>query len=341
MFYIHHISCISPQGSGAVGADLSVGPVGAGGLVGPVGNLLRAIEPKYEGVPGNVLRRMSKSVRMGVGASLPLLKQSPDGILIGTGYGGMEDSVKFLKQVIDYQEGVLAPGPFVQSTANAIASQIGLFNQNKGYNTTYVHRGFAFESALIDAGMLVREQPGSSWLVGGVDEISGHNYRFEYAEGWYKKEDFSGRDLYTADSPGSIAGEGAALFLVNDARAGALAQVKGIATLRGEDENDVRTAMALFLGRQLPDGKKPDLLISGENGDNRALKWYQLCEAVLGQDVAVTRFKHLCGEYPTASAYALWLACTLPGKGSSPQTILIYNNYKFSQHSLILIERFL
>jgi 3-oxoacyl-[acyl-carrier-protein] synthase II len=336
MFYIHHTSCISPQGPGD-GAPGS----GGGAPLGPVGNLMRAVEPSYGGIPGNVLRRMSKSVRMGVGASLPLLKQSPDGILIGTGYGGMEDSVKFLKQVIEYQEGVLAPGPFVQSTANAIASQIGLFNQNKGYNTTYVHRGLAFESALIDAGMLVRERPGSNWLVGGVDEIPGHNYRFEFAEGWYKKEDFSGRDLYAADSPGSIAGEGAALFLVSDARAGALARVKGIATLRGENEFDVRTALALFLRQQLPDGRKPDLLISGENGDNRALKWYQLCEAVLGRDVAVTRFKHLCGEYPTASAYALWLACALPGKGSDPQTILIYNNYKFSQHSLILIERFL
>jgi hypothetical protein len=309
MFYIHHTSCISPQG------------------VAPVDNLLRAIEPKYEGIPGNVLRRMSKSVRMGVGAALPLLMQSPDGILIGTGYGGMEDSVKFLKQIIEYEEGVLTPGPFVQSTANAIASQISLFNHNKGYNTTYVHRGLAFESALIDAAMLVKEHPGNSYLVGGVDEISGHHYRFEKAEGWYNKEGF--------------AGEGAALFLVSDSPAGALARVKGIATLQGENEDDVRTALALFLEQQLPVGEKPDLLISGEYGDDRALKWYQLCEAVLGQDVAVARFKHLCGEYPTASAFALWLACNRPLKGKDHQTILIYNNYKLSQHSLILLEKFL
>ena len=328
MFYIHHISCISPQRE----PNLPVGPVD---------NLFRAVEPKYEGIPGNVLRRMSKSVRMGVGASLPLLQWSPDGILIGTGYGGMEDSVKFLKQIIEYEEGVLTPGPFVQSTANAIASQIGLFNHNKGYNTTYVHRGLAFESALIDATMLVKEHPGNSYLVGGVDEISGHNYRFEQAEGWYKKEDFAGGDLYAADSPGSIAGEGAALFLLNDSPAGALARVKGIATLRGENEDAFRAALHLFLDRHLPDGKKPDLLLSGENGDSRALKWYTICEALLGLDVAVARFKHLCGEYPTAAAFALWLACTLPLKGSDHQTILIYNNYKFSQHSLILLEKFL
>jgi hypothetical protein len=336
MFYIHHTSCISPQGSGdgprAVGSDLPVGPVD---------NLLRAIEPKYEGIPGNVLRRMSKSVRMGVGAALPLLGHSPDGILIGTGYGGMEDSVKFLKQVIDFDEGVLAPGPFVQSTANAIASQIALFNHNRGYNTTYVHRGLAFESALIDAAMLVKELPGSSWLVGGVDEISGHHYRFEQAEGWYKKEDFSGRDLYTGDSPGSIAGEGAALFLLNDIPAGALVLVKGIAAFRDESEEAVKAALGLFLERHLGEGERPDLLISGENGDNRALKWYRLCETVLGREVAVVRFKHLCGEYPTASAFALWLACTLPEKGKSRQTVLIYNNYKFSQHSLILLEKIL
>ncbi|HXB09984.1 MAG TPA: beta-ketoacyl synthase chain length factor [Puia sp.] len=309
MFYIHHISCISPQGTG------------------PVDNQLRAIEPNYEGIPGNVLRRMSKSVRMGVGAALPLLKYSPAGILIGTGYGGMEDSVKFLKQIIDYDEGVLAPGPFVQSTANAIASQIGLFSHNQGYNTTYVHRGLSFESALIDAAMLVKEHRGSSWLVGGVDEISGHHYRFERAEGWY--------------SHGSMAGEGAAIFLVNDAAAGALVLVKGIAAFQEEREEAVKAALALFLERYLPEGGRPDCLISGENGDSRVLKWYRLCEAVLGRDVPVVRFKHLCGEFPTASAFALWLACSRPLNGKDRQTILIYNNYKFSQHSLILLETIL
>lgn len=333
MLYIHQTSCVSPQ-------------EGLDSPKGPVNNLLKAAEPRYEGIPGNVLRRMSKSVRMGTGAALPLLKYSPDGILIGTGYGGMEDSIRFLNQIIEYDEGILTPGTFVQSTANAIASQLGLIAHNRGYNITYVNRGLAFESALLDAAMLVREHPGKSWLVGGVDEISAHKFRFESAEGWYKKEDLTGKDLYRSDTPGTIAGEGAAVFLVNDRREGALAKISKIVLPGGEDENRFRSALAGLL-----EGKSPDLLISGENGDSRALNWYRIAESMMGPGTGIARFKHLCGEYPTASAFALWLACNLPGTlpkhllkrppGRAPHHILIYNNYKFIQHSLLLLERFL
>ena len=101
----------------------------------------------------NILRRMGKAVRIGVGAALPLLDGSsnPDGILIGSANGGMEDCIKFLNQVMEYDEGRLTPTNFVQSTPNAIAAQIGLATLNKGYNITHVHRGLAFENALLDA----------------------------------------------------------------------------------------------------------------------------------------------------------------------------------------------
>ncbi len=357
MLYIHQTSCISPQGTyPSPGAGVATAGITAPRR--PVDNLLRAIEPSYEGIPGSILRRMSKSVKMGVGAALslpgsaaPSRVLSPQGILIGTGNGGTEDSVKFLKQIIDYNEGLLTPGTFVQSTANAIASQIGLLQHNNGYNVTYVHRGLAFESALIDAAMLVNEHPGHSYLAGGVDEISDHHYRFEYSEGWYKKEDLSGKDLYTTDSPGSIAGEGAAMFILSGTPANAVAEVKGVLTLRSEDHPTIKAAIQLFLERHLPAGTLPDLLLSGENGDNRGLEGYELCEAMMAPDTTIARFKHLCGEYPTASAYALWLACNLPAvlpghlvkwlpsKEKVYQTILIYNQYEFSQHSLILLER--
>ncbi|HTR32058.1 MAG TPA: beta-ketoacyl synthase chain length factor [Puia sp.] len=319
MLYIHQTSCISPQ-------ENLYTPNG------PAGNHLKAVEPRYEGIPGNVLRRMSKSVRMGVGAALPLLKHSPDGILIGTGYGGMEDSIRFLNQIVAFDEGVLTPGTFVQSTANAIASQLGLLQHNRGYNITFVSRGLSFESALLDAWMLTAEHPGKNWLVGGVDEISDHNYRFECAEGWYGE--------------GVPAGEGAAVFLLNDRPEGAIAGIRQIILRSGEDTEDIRSAFTGIL-----DGEMPDLLLSGETGDSRALKWYRLAETLVGPQAGIMRFKHLCGESPSASAFALWLACNLPASlpahlvkrspGSASRLILIYNNYKLTQHSLILLERFL
>ncbi|HTL07633.1 MAG TPA: beta-ketoacyl synthase chain length factor, partial [Chitinophagaceae bacterium] len=171
MFYIHLAHCISAQHSfGSVDIE-QLQPV--------VNNKLQVIEPSYQGIPTGVLRRMGRAIRMGVGGALPIIKSSHQplqGIIIGTADGGMEDCIKFLNQIIDYDEGMLTPTNFVQSTTNAIAAQIGLLSANTSYNTTHVHRGLAFENALIDAAMLLQEHAGAQYLVGGVDEISAYNY---------------------------------------------------------------------------------------------------------------------------------------------------------------------
>jgi hypothetical protein len=61
-------------------------------------------------------------------------------------------------------------------------------------------------------------------------------------------------------------------------------------------------------------------------------------------------FKHLCGEYPTASAFALWLATRIIQENFMPEAIvvrntnrplkrlLIYNPYFGTHHSLILLR---
>jgi len=364
MLYIHHTTCISPQPNDLIGS-LELSALTAG----PVDGAYRVVEPAYPGIAPNVLRRMSKAVRMGVGAAASLIREERiDGILIGTGNGGMEESVKFLRQIVDYAEGALAPGHFVQSIPNAIASQIGLSSHNRGYNSTYVHRGLGFEHALIDAVMLIREHEGARYLVGGVDELSGYHYQIELADGWYKTSLIPGRSLYDYDSPGSIAGEGAALFVVSGDPAGALAAVRGLETFDSTDEKVVAKRLSTFLQRHLSVGSWPALLFSGENGDNRALPFYKACEAALDPvnldravnpvnldpaalhravdpaisypAVPVVRYKHLCGEYATASAFAVWLALQLKPAQQLPQYLLFYNNHKLTQHSFILLERF-
>ncbi|MEJ0082829.1 MAG: hypothetical protein WDM78_18175 [Puia sp.] len=70
MPYFHHSVCISPQTSFPE-TDLTQ-------IRESVNNLLNVVEPEYPGIPAGVKRRMGKSVRMAVGAALPLLqKYSP------------------------------------------------------------------------------------------------------------------------------------------------------------------------------------------------------------------------------------------------------------------------
>ena len=344
MFYVHDMSCISAQQTFG-DADISH-------LNGINNKKLHALEPSYEGIPTGILRRMGKAIRLGVGAGLPLLQKKPvDGIIIGTANGGMEDCIKFLNQIIDYEEGMLTPTNFVQSTTNAIAAQIGLLNHNKSYNTTHVHRGLAFENALLDADMLLKENTEASYLAGGIDEISSYNYNIDDLAGWFKKEAFLDKDFYTSGTEGSIAGEGAGMFIVGAKKAGALARVRALELMHTGDTQAIVEQLQLFLRRYLPAGEQIDLLLSGEDGDSRMIKYYTACEEVLKERTAVARFKHMFGEYATVSAAALWLACYILNKQLLPEhmvkyentkskydRILIYNNHKGRQHSFILVE---
>jgi hypothetical protein len=344
MFYIHQHTCISPQQTFS-NIDLNI-------LNDVSDNKLKAAEPTYEGIPNNILRRMGKAVRMGIGAALPLISQKPNGIIIGTSNGGMEDCIKFLNQIIDYDEDMLAPGNFVQSTTNAIAGQLGMMSSNKGYNITHVHRAHAFENAMIDAAMLLKENINNNYLLGGVDEISAYNYNIEYLGNWYKKENISNKYLYNSNSIASIAGEGAAMFFINNDETGAFAELQAIHIFHTEDENEVAEQLKIFLEKNLSTEEKLDLLITGENGDNRLLKYYSICEALINDETIVARFKHMVGEYPTSSAIAVWLACNILQQQNIPQHMikksgvkkeikkaLIYNNYKGLQHNFILLSK--
>jgi hypothetical protein len=344
MFYIHQSSCISAQQTFS-GADIHK-------LNDAVDNKLQVLEPTYESIPPNILRRMGKAVRIGVGAALPLVKNMPpDGIIIGTANGGMEDCIKFLNQIISYEEGILTPGNFVQSTPNSIASQVSLLSSNKGYNITHVHRGLAFENAVTDAGMLVKEHPSNNYLLGGVDEISTYNHNIDFLAGWYKREAVSNRDLFTTNTNGSLAGEGAAMFLVNGKKAGSLARLRAITMLHTESAETIGNHLKQFLHQQLKPGEEISLFLSGENGDARLLHYADACEAVLAADVTIARFKHMTGEFATASAIALWLCCyilqnedlprhmiKIQGPKTKFERVLIYNSYKSVQHSFMIVE---
>lgn len=345
MLYIHQTSCISPQQT-FHDADINK-------LHEPVEKKLHAIEPSYAAIPPGILRRMGKVVRMGVGAAMPLLQKDvkPDGIIMATANGGKDDCVKFLYQIIEYDEGLLTPMNFVQGTPNAVAAQIGLLTKNHGYNITHLHVGLAFEFALTDADMLLIENPLNSYLLGAVDDIAPYNYYFEDKGGWYKKDATSNKALYDTNSTGSIAGEAAAMFIVDSNKNGAVAKLLAVDTLHNEDELLMKEKLQYFLQNNLPAGEKIDLLLTGENGDNRLLKYYSTCESLMNEDVTIARFKHMSGEYPTATAMGLWLCCEILQKqllpehmikrsvtGNKFKNVLMYNNYKGIQHSFILLS---
>jgi len=344
MIYIHQTSCIAAQ---STFSDIPLNELNE-----TVENKLLAIETMNSEIPVNLLRRMGKAVRLGISTGLPLLKQTTvNGIAIGTGNGGLEDCIKFLNQIIDYEEGKLTPTNFVQSTTNAIAAQLSILGSNKQYNITHVHRGLSFENAIIDVFMLLKENPLSTYLVGGIDEISNYNYSVEFLAGLYKKESISNKDLYLSKTDGTIAGEGAAMFIVNNNAENACAQINAIHTIHSENADDVIAALKSFLSKYVNPDNPIDVFFSGENGDARIIHFYSGCEKLLEDTISIVRYKHMVGEFRSVSALALYLSCEgiktgiFPDhmykrkKSESIKNILIYNCSQGLQHSFLLVSK--
>jgi Beta-ketoacyl synthase, N-terminal domain len=345
MAYFHSPVCLSPQNSFPE-VDLTQ-------IRESKNNLLEVIEPAYPGIPAGARRRMAKSVRMAVGAALPILEKfpQPNGIVIATANGGMEDCIKFLNQIVEYNEGLLTPANFVQSTPNAGASQIALVTKNHNYNITHVHRGLAFENALMDTMMLLKENTDAGYLLGSMDVISAYNYNIDRNAGCFRDEPILNTHLFQSKAKGTIPGEGAFMALMNNQQVGASAELIAVKTMHSRDPQVVLKSLEKFISEHFMPGEWPDLLLTGEDGDERLSPFYDIVESFMNESVQVARFKHFCGDYCTASSFASWLAIQIFESGEVPvllikkaatnkpiKRILIYNNYRGAQHAFILVS---
>jgi 3-oxoacyl-[acyl-carrier-protein] synthase II len=315
---------------------------------------LTAIEPDYKPfLDPKLSRRMSRVIKMGVAAAKDSLHQAglaqPDAIITGTAYGCVEDTTVFLTRIIEQEEEMLPPTAFIQSTHNTVAAQIALMLQCHAYNNTFVHKSFSFESALMDAAMLFAEHEASAILVGGIDEITDANYTIFTRFNTYKKGDFTNTDLYSINSPGTIAGEGAAFFVLsNEASCNDIACLDAFQTIY--NPSNIEEAILGFLKAHAVQLDDIDLILSGRNGDAPSDEAIIHLESGLFNNNQIAYYKHLCGEYPTSSSFALWIAAQILKGGESPsilsakesktpvKRILICSHYQNKYWSLMLVS---
>lgn len=344
--YIKDCSCISPQLS-FKNELFEEGPR----LI--KGTKYFALEPDYmEFIPTSLLRRMGRVVRLGIGSGLPLLKKHPglDGIIIGTANGGLEDCFKFLDQIIRYEEGTLTPTNFVQSTPNAIAGGLALSDRNNGYNSTHVNGGLSFESALMNAKLMLERYPHKEFLTGAADELSDYNYSINNKMGLCKPTEVASSDLVEQETPGTIYGEGAAMFVLTHSAENAMAKIVDMDQICFPEKEDLSDLLDRLLNRCGLERSDIDHLLLGYNGDNRMNHWYDDFLANF-PDAAVLSFKNLTGDFTVASSFACWMGshilsgksipeeCVLRSSEKPLERILIYNHYREEQHSFILLEK--
>lgn len=338
--YIHRASCISPQQTYPE-VDLSQVAV-------PVNGFLSAIDPGPGRIDRNAARRMSRPVRMGMTLAMDMVAPGDhiDGLIFATASAGNAAAMQFLKQISAFDEGLLTPGDFVQSSPHALAGQIASVLHTNCYTNTHVHGGSSFEHALTDAMLLLQEKPGAELLVGAMDEFSDYNHRIHIKAGWYDDKDSTNPNR--ANGRSAVGGEGCVMFQVSDRKDGAIAAIRAILTFHSDDAAYVASRTGAWLQEQ--QGTEPIALLTGITADEVTSPVYDAVASAIPEGSSIHRYKHLCGEYPTAGAFALWLATLAGGASAWPahmlgrkgrqasRTILVHHAYKGLHQSLVLVD---
>lgn len=268
---------------------------------------LKALEPDYKEVIKNpsLRRRMSRVVKMGVACGLECIGHTPkeeiQAIITATGFGCLADTEKFLNNLLDNNEQLLTPTAFIQSTFNTVGAQIALLCGNQAYNMTYVHRGFSFESALLD-GLLRLSEGDRHVLIGAFDEVTETSAAIQQRLGLLKQHP---------------AGEGAQFFLLGKQRV--------------EESIACIYPPYTFVDKQ----KNGSTEILAEK-----IEEYLSMNSLKSEDIVKFNTpKGICGEYPTSSAFGVFMtAKKLSCNRGNANHILIHSNYNY-HHSLILLRK--
>ena len=321
-------------------------------------NVLPIQVPLYKDFISPVaIRRMAKGVKNGIVASATAMKdanvETLDAIITGTGMGCIEDSDKFLKALIDNNEEFLTPTSFIQSTHNTVGSQIALGLQCKAYNFTYVNAAVSFESAILDAKMQIEANESNTILIGGIDEMSDYTAKLFQLAGFIKKESDAPYSVLDSKTRGAVYSEGATFFVLEDKKStSTYAEIVDVAMINQLNVDEVENEIQVFLKSNNIQVSDIDAVVLGYNGDINYDNYYKNLSDNLFANTPQVYYKHLSGEYNTASAFGLWIGSKIiktqqildvlkVNKLEKPtyKNILLYNQYKGIDHSFTLISK--
>lgn len=320
--------------------------------------VLPVVDPVYKDfIPPPAARRMAKGIKMGVVASKIALQdaglENVDAIITGTGLGCVIDSEKFVSAIIDNKEQFLTPTSFIQSTHNTVGGQIALGLGCKGYNFTYVHGSISFESALLDAQLQLANNEATNILIGGIDESGEHTINIHRLIGHIKKEPVKSSELLESNTEGAVFGEGANFFILsNEKKHASYAEVVAVETFNTLSKENLVPLLKQFLSKNQIPIEEIDIVVMGNNGDISYDHYYEELKESLFKKVQQMYYKHLSGEFYTASSFGLWLAAKMLKTQKVPDvaklndtgigafnTILLYNQYRGENHSFTILKR--
>jgi len=183
-----------------------------------------------------------------------------------------------------------------------------------------------------------------------VDEITAYSHSLQKRFGIFR-DSSSSLDLFRSKGSGTINGEGAVyLALSGEKGEGDTVSLESVTTSYNSRGNDIKEKVKDFIKETSLLEGDIDLVLLGKSGEKKGDADLENIASDLFRDSSVGVFKHLCGEYPTASAFAVWLAARIISEGIIPaiviekergrqiKNVLIVNSYFEKYHSLILLR---
>ncbi len=274
---------------------------------------VRAADPDFKPyVTPQESRRMGRILKRAVATAKETLRsaqiETPDAIVTGTGLGCVENTEFFLEALLSDGKETLKPTHFMNSTHNTISSLIGIMTQSNGYNATFSHNELSFDSALLNACLLLQNNEAMSVLVQGHDELTPNYHTL------LKRAGIVGRDKEIA-SEVSVA-----MLVTNEPKATPMCRIAGVA-LANNDEVENQLSMLLenaSLTKNDIDAVMTD--VSGDKQNDR--QCLAICQKVF-EMTPVLQYKHLFGNNFTASGLGCYALAYCLQKGSIPESLYL------------------
>lgn len=335
---------------------------------------LDAITEQSLALPGRI-KRMGRGQEMAIGAvkraldscAEPPARGGQTAVSVGTAWAEEGDEIVFLDNLIKLGEKAAKPAYFVNSVKNALASQLALTFGFQGENQTFAHDALSFESALWQGAHLLRAGRARHAIVCGVEALVEFQEIHGHLLGWYGTDKAPLAPLSAekrAAGQGTLPGEGAAAFVLAapGAVATPLARLVSVQARGPLQRMPTLTASSelAFVEQALRDAStrldEIGLVLMGANGDPALDEIYaQVAHGLRARapKLAVGVYRHLTGDFATASALGFELAVRvaggamanevhlvdgLLGPSGSIHRVLLYHVTSAGYHSAILVS---
>ncbi|HEY3451633.1 MAG TPA: beta-ketoacyl synthase N-terminal-like domain-containing protein [Myxococcales bacterium] len=287
-------------------------------------------------------------------------------VSLGTSLAEEGDDILFLQKIIEFGEKGAKPAYFVNSVKNALASQLALNNGWQGENQTFAHDALSFETALWQGARLLCAGRARHAVVCGVDALIEFQEIHGHVAGHYRSdpkpiEPLAGFPRPCAQGPkGTVVGEGAAAFVLAAENSSPKRQARLLGVRSGgavtrypklivADElayvKDAAAQMGVDLG-------SVGLVLMGANDDALLDPIYAGVFAGLksaAPKAGLGVYKHLTGEFATASALGFALAVRAVAEKAIPAeirqitpgsagTVLLYHLTTTGYHSVMAVS---